>query len=92
MAQTSWDANKETITDIRQTLSQDLQIPILNADMVPSWSDDNYFDTEWHLTAAAKQQRTEGLVESIKRYQAGSGSGITPTIPMATKPTETQRY
>lgn len=85
LSETSWNANQQIIVEIREKLSQELKIPILNEEMTPSWPDEMYFDTEWHLTAAGKEQRTAELIASMRRFRPEPESGRLPVIPATAK-------
>jgi hypothetical protein len=62
-------ASIDVIRQIRQTLETELKIPVLHAPDEFVFPLDNFFDSSYHLTQAAGEQRSQAIGDAVKLLQ-----------------------
>lgn len=67
LAMQSYSKNEAAIRRLAHDLSRDLNMKILSTPLDFVYDDDCFFDTDYHLTEAGREQRTMKLIEIIKR-------------------------
>lgn len=65
LAQTTYEVNGETVERIRAALLAEPGLRVLHPDRPANQPDTDFFDTDYHLTWAAKQRRTAELAQAL---------------------------